>query len=541
MQFICYRFAFYHGLLLFFLVLSMFVPEVYGAVRDDLREIKRADAFASELKYDSALNIYRRIANTYRANMPKDEKGACLKAVYGCVDANLYRSNFSECMNYILLAEEIREADGISDDALQIYYSALYIAMAAQFRKSKLLEYAVPHARKALRYGLESGDYKLVSRSFSNLINCLFLLEDETSLKSEMQYLREHGDKENWRVRYLLCFAEARMAQIQNKNDRALEFFDIMLGMIPPDSEYDRDRGIILKDSAYTELLSGRRKNVTAALDSAMRIAMRYNMHDLRYTCLSIYQMYYLSIGDSVNASVAENDAVNLMDSLKTYFITDDLVKLEGMSEQKVLRREILKSNMRHTIVFWAFIAAALLAAGTIIIIVILRRKNHDLEERARLLRRSMRNQYEQTNFAGGGNDGRVAVRYESSNMGETEKDRIEREIGNVLDSGAAFDPEFSLGSLVEAVGSNQKNVSQVIGERFGSNFPTLINKVRIVEACRRLDSKEYVNWSVEGIAESVGYSHRSTFSANFKKVTGMGIREYRKMSEKELKAAENV
>jgi len=472
--------------------------------------------------------------------MPKAEKGACLKAVYGCVDANLYRSNFSECMNYILLAEEIREADGISDDALQIYYSALYIAMASQFRKHKLLEYAVPHARKALRYGLDSEDYRLVNRSFSNLVNCLFLLEDEDSLISEMQYLRDHGDDGNWRVNYLLCFAEARLAQIQNKNDRALEFFDIMRGMIPPDSEYDRDRGLILKDAAFTKLQAGRRKDVVAALDSAMRIAMRYNMHDLRYNCLSIYQLYYLSIGDSVNASMTENDAVNLMDSLKTYFITDDLVKLEGMSEQKALRREILKSNMRHAVVFWAFIAAAMLAAGTIIIVVILRRKNRDLEERARLLRRSMREQYEKTNFAGGGDDGHVAVRYESSNVSEAEKDRIEREIGRVLDSGAAFDQDFSLGSLVDAVGSNQKNVSQVIGERFGSNFPTLINKVRIVEACRRLDSKEYVNWSVEGIAESVGYSHRSTFSANFKKVTGMGIREYRKMSKKELRAAQD-
>lgn len=128
------------------------------------------------------------------------------------------------------------------------------------------------------------------------------------------------------------------------------------------------------------------------------------------------------------------------------------------------------------------------------------------------------------------------AQRYDGSNLKDEDKEHIAADIRKVLESPAVFSSDFSLSTLSEMVGRTPKAVSQVVNEVFSTNFSTLVNKIRIYEACRRIDSPEYSNWSVEGIAESVGYSQRNTFSSNFKKLTGMGIREYRRLSEQEKK-----
>ena len=49
----------------------------------------------------------------------------------------------------------------------------------------------------------------------------------------------------------------------------------------------------------------------------------------------------------------------------------------------------------------------------------------------------------------------------------------------------------------------------------------------------RRLASTsgKYSNLTIEAIGESVGFKTRSTFSATFKRVTGLSPKDYRKIS----------
>ena len=88
--------------------------------------------------------------------------------------------------------------------------------------------------------------------------------------------------------------------------------------------------------------------------------------------------------------------------------------------------------------------------------------------------------------------------------------------------------PDFSLGRLVELCNTNQKYVSQVINERSGKNFGTLLATYRVEEACRRMsDAEHYGNMTLEGIAESVGFKNRFTFINAFKRVKGVVPTEY--------------
>ena len=78
--------------------------------------------------------------------------------------------------------------------------------------------------------------------------------------------------------------------------------------------------------------------------------------------------------------------------------------------------------------------------------------------------------------------------------------------------------PDFSLGRLVELCNTNQKYVSQVINERSGKNFGTLLATYRVEEACRRMSDAEHYG---------VGFKNRFTFINAFKRVKGVVPTEY--------------
>lgn len=104
--------------------------------------------------------------------------------------------------------------------------------------------------------------------------------------------------------------------------------------------------------------------------------------------------------------------------------------------------------------------------------------------------------------------------------------------IEDALQSKEIYDKSFSLATLAKLCGSNQKYVSHVVNRKYKCNFQTLVNRLRIHEACRRIDNKRvYGHYSIEGIADSVGFNSRGAFCAAFKKFIGIGAGEYRKIS----------
>lgn len=126
-----------------------------------------------------------------------------------------------------------------------------------------------------------------------------------------------------------------------------------------------------------------------------------------------------------------------------------------------------------------------------------------------------------------------VASKYQTSNLNEENRQRIVDALVRVMDKEKAFcSPDFSLGRLAELIGTNQAYLSQVINECHGKSFTEYVNEYRIREVCNRLlDTAGYGNYTIEAIAESVGFGSRSTFSRTFRKITGIPPSVYQKMS----------
>lgn len=107
-----------------------------------------------------------------------------------------------------------------------------------------------------------------------------------------------------------------------------------------------------------------------------------------------------------------------------------------------------------------------------------------------------------------------------SREQAEALYEKIEQAFNDVA---VISEPEFSLGTLSQLVGSNMKYVSWVINSFYGKNFKTILNECRVREACIRLgDTERYGNITIQGIYESLGYRSASSFNRAFRQVTGM-------------------
>jgi AraC-like DNA-binding protein len=77
--------------------------------------------------------------------------------------------------------------------------------------------------------------------------------------------------------------------------------------------------------------------------------------------------------------------------------------------------------------------------------------------------------------------------------------------------------PNLKLNDLAQAINIAPHQLSQLLNDNLGKNFPTYINEYRINEACKLITTNDRL--SFEAIGYEVGYNSKSTFYTAFKKV----------------------
>lgn len=129
---------------------------------------------------------------------------------------------------------------------------------------------------------------------------------------------------------------------------------------------------------------------------------------------------------------------------------------------------------------------------------------------------------------AASGNDGGGA--YASSGPSAAQQDALTRRVMDVMaNTDVICDKDFSLQTLASIVGSNTKYVSAAISATGQGSFKSMLNDCRIREACKRLTNPEYSAYTIQAVAETVGYVSVNNFIVQFKRFTGMTPSMYRK------------
>lgn len=125
-----------------------------------------------------------------------------------------------------------------------------------------------------------------------------------------------------------------------------------------------------------------------------------------------------------------------------------------------------------------------------------------------------------------------------SYGLKDEQRDELLKRINQIMETTTEFcNPDFSLAELSTLVVSNTKYVSQIINETYGINFRSFINDYRIKLSRKRLtDTENYGHYTIQAIAESVGFKSQSNFITSFRKTTGITPSLYQKMARQEEK-----
>lgn len=87
--------------------------------------------------------------------------------------------------------------------------------------------------------------------------------------------------------------------------------------------------------------------------------------------------------------------------------------------------------------------------------------------------------------------------------------------------------PNLTLKDIAGKIDIAEYHLSQIINEKLGQNFFTLINSYRVEEVKRKIGDPRYAHLSLLGIAFDSGFNSKSSFNSIFKKHTKMTPTEY--------------
>jgi AraC-like DNA-binding protein len=119
--------------------------------------------------------------------------------------------------------------------------------------------------------------------------------------------------------------------------------------------------------------------------------------------------------------------------------------------------------------------------------------------------------------------------RYVSSGLKEEKKAEIQQKLILAMEQKKLYnDTLLSLSKVAKHIGEPAYMVSQVINEKIGFTFYDWIAKYRVEEAQRLLSDPKTAAYTIEQIAEEVGYNSKSAFNKAFKKFSGKTPSEFK-------------
>lgn len=254
----------------------------------------------------------------------------------------------------------------------------------------------------------------------------------------------------------------------------------------------------------------------------ALNIAKQNKMSDAIIDCYYYLTNFYRQAGQLDKARLMDYQYLN---SQRDFIKDSGIQRQVHMKAEKYLnqKNEELKSSIRKQ---KATERALMLAMAFALVVIIFSFFLYRLYKKQKEYALSLYNKNVELLHLK--NDRRT-----SSQLDEKDKDALMKRIQEVMDNTEEIiKPDFNLPQLAEKVNSNSHYVSQVINEKTGDTFKTMLNTRRIKEACRRLsDQDTYGNLTIEAIASTVGFRSRSNFLVVFKKITGLSPSEFQRLA----------
>lgn len=107
--------------------------------------------------------------------------------------------------------------------------------------------------------------------------------------------------------------------------------------------------------------------------------------------------------------------------------------------------------------------------------------------------------------------------------------DRVYVEVLNLLQVKKLYrQPGITARKVAEMMGEDFRAISAAMAIVTGESFLTLLNKLRIREACRLLKDPKFADWTAEQIGLRAGFASRQAFYLAFTRILNTTPRKYR-------------
>lgn len=121
--------------------------------------------------------------------------------------------------------------------------------------------------------------------------------------------------------------------------------------------------------------------------------------------------------------------------------------------------------------------------------------------------------------------------KYKNSTLEESNVDEIYSKLEEVMNTEKLFlNPDLTLHLFSEKVNVPKHYISEVLNTYKNKTFTQFVNEFRIREFIKIYLNDKNNQYSIFGIANTVGFKNKSTFNSTFKKITGYSPSEYKEM-----------
>ena len=515
---------------------------------------------------DSAMQCYSVIVN----RLTDDPKVRC-KAHDGMAEVYLFEYfDYPKALSHLKKAQKLEKQGGfiqpLTYSLLQTFYQYINNNVHDPHIDSLVIDYGI----KAFDASLDDKELIPAGVTFLNTTSSAIEMgrvSDLDQVASRYAHLQHAADDSLHLIAYDLY--AAGLAIESKQWSQAIDRLNLMLEHIPKgQTSYDkpRIRFMVLSNMAYIYEKTGDNNRLKDILGQLEKLSVKHNIKEGQLLVYDELAKFYQKTGDRNQFMDYSLKRTELKDSLIGYQQAMQLSKAEFESELSDMELQLAGLNHRHQMMVVTSILCGVIALLVLGLGYFIHRRNRQLSARnqalydknqqliaankhERMTREQLEELLEQTRREQAEALAAVSqqeladdddneepdepkgepVKYKDSRLTELDKNRLQGLIQKVLDTPDVIcQPDFSVMQLAALIGARQREVSQVIGERYGANFNIVVNDHRVKEACRRIqDEPRFLQNTIEAMAGEVGIRSRNTFTQAFKRVTGMNPSEY--------------
>ena len=492
---------------------------------------------------DSAMLSYTIVANRYNEDLDRGELECTIRAHchIGATYVDFF-PNYTEAYKYLLRAKELAEKH---------HYDALLpkvlMTMGTMYWVRDCLNHDEQFYKEALQYH-KAAFWKAVSTNQLNIIPVTLInLDYIASVRNQMPLIAKEREKYkhlNLPDTLHLFHTAQTMNQgvelmLQGHPEQAIEVFrQATQGDIADATGINK---VNMRLMYYTYIyLAQRMMGSPEALNTLMLMKDQTQKDNPKYMPFPyrLLAEYYREQGNQVMAEKYDLLWYKSADSIAHASQINNINTVRFLHEIDKMNAEVKELTYKEQTkerILWIVGAFSLIAIALLVLLYISRRRIQ--EGYLRLYRQNVellaadeaRRQAEAAQPVATAVE---APKYSHNLMDDDVRDELWLQIKRVMETSEdIYHDAVGIDQLAELLGAKKNYVSQTINTKTGEPFPTLLTEYRIREACRRMNDQEhYGNYSVEGIAQSVGYGSRSHFAKLFKAATGVPPSAYMKM-----------